>query len=57
MKDQLTAVTEQFVLSKGLISSNEDNTARLIANHINLNENMLPKDSKIAYSKMIGNNT
>ena len=29
MKEQLTSVTEQLLLSKALISSNEDNTARL----------------------------
>ena len=29
MKEQLTSVTEQLLLSKALISSNEDNTARI----------------------------
>ena len=29
MKEQLTSVTEQILLSKALISSNEDNTARI----------------------------
>lgn len=32
MKDQLTSVTDQLVLSKGIISSYGDNTARMNAN-------------------------
>lgn len=42
MKDQLTSVTELLVLSKGLISSNEDNTARL--NAYNIYDNIQPKE-------------
>ena len=32
MKDQLTSCTDQLVLIKGIISSYEDNTARINAN-------------------------
>ena len=41
MKDQVTSVTDQLVLSKGLIFSNEDNTARLNANPIYQIDNRL----------------
>lgn len=41
MKDQVTSVTDQLVLRKGLISSNKDNTARLNSNPIYQIDNRL----------------
>ena len=46
MKDQLTSVTDQLVLSKGIISSYEDNTARINANCAYNNQE---KDLKVGF--------
>ena len=46
MKDQLTPVTDQLVLSKGIISSYEDNTARINANCAYNNQE---KDLKVGF--------